>query len=101
MRERQLKEFIKPLLSSMCSFTEHEVRKSLERLFSDNSQIKMCHPFGTLNGSESFFNTVYRPLLNALPDLERRDMILIAGTTPEGNKWIGSMGNYMGTFIRS
>ena len=38
-------------------------------------------------------------LLSALPDLERRDMILIAGTTPEGNKWVGSMGNYMGTFV--
>ncbi len=33
-----------------------------------------------------------------MPDLERRDMIVMAGTTPEGQDWIGAMGNYMGTF---
>ena len=100
MKDFGLKEFLKPLLNSMRSFNEYNVKKSLELLFSDSVNIKMCHPFGILNGSESFFNTAYRPLLSALPDLERRDMILIAGTTPEGNKWVGSMGNYMGTFVK-
>ena len=55
---------------------------------------------GEFDGSESFFDKVYKPLLNALPDLERRDMILLAGTTTEGRNWVGSMGNYMGTFIK-
>ena len=27
-------------------------------------------------------------------------MIIMAGKTPEGQKWIGTMGNYMGTFIK-
>ena len=27
-------------------------------------------------------------------------MILLAGTTTEGRNWVGSMGNYMGTFIK-
>ena len=40
----------------------------------------------------------YAPLHAAIPDLERRDMIVMAGTTPEGQDWIGAMGNYMGTF---
>ena len=35
-----------------------------------------------------------------MPDLERRDMIVLAGTTPEGQDWIGCMGNYMGTFTK-
>jgi predicted ester cyclase len=35
----------------------------------------------------------------AIPDLERRDMIVMAGTTPEGQDWVGCMGNYMGTFL--
>jgi predicted ester cyclase len=33
-----------------------------------------------------------------MPDLERRDMILVAGTTPEGADWVGAMGCYMGRF---
>jgi predicted ester cyclase len=39
----------------------------------------------------------YAPLVDAVHDLERRDMIVIAGTTPEGEHWLGCMGNYMGT----
>ncbi|WP_425289161.1 ester cyclase [Yoonia algicola] len=35
-----------------------------------------------------------------MPDLERRDMIVLTGTTPEGQDWVGCMGNYMGTMIR-
>ena len=100
MKDFGLKEFLKPLLNSMRSFNEYNVKKSLELLFSDSVNIKMCYPFGILNDLESFFHTAYRPLLSALPDLERRDMILIAGTTPEGNKWVGSMGNYMGIFVQ-
>jgi predicted ester cyclase len=34
-----------------------------------------------------------------MPDLERRDMIVMAGTTPEGQDWIGCMGQYMGTYL--
>jgi predicted ester cyclase len=33
-----------------------------------------------------------------MPDLERRDMIVLAGQTPEGQDWVGTMGNYVGTF---
>ena len=100
MKDFQLKKFLMPLLSSMRDFNENNVKKSFEFLFCDNVTIKMCHPFGVLNGSNSFFNTAYVPLLNALPDLERRDMILLAGTTPEGANWVGSMGNYLGTFVK-
>ncbi len=43
--------------------------------------------------------TALSPLHEAMSDLERRDMIVLAGTTPEGQDWIGCMGNYMGTFV--
>ena len=43
--------------------------------------------------------TALSPLHEAMNDLERRDMIVLAGTTPEGQDWIGCMGNYMGTFV--
>lgn len=59
----------------------------------------MCHPFGELTGLVGLFEKCLVPLKEALPDLERRDMILLAGTTPEGGNWIGCMGNYMGTFL--
>jgi predicted ester cyclase len=57
----------------------------------------MCHPFGELSGPEALIAECYAPLLQAMPDLERRDMIVLAGTSPEGQHWVGCMGNYMGT----
>ena len=53
MKDFELKELIKPLLNSMRNFNELNVKKSLEFLFSESVNIKMCHPFGILNGSES------------------------------------------------
>jgi predicted ester cyclase len=66
---------------------------------STDAVVHMCHPFGDLTGPEALFQTCYAPLLRALPDLERRDLIVMAGTTPEGADWVGCMGNYMGTFL--
>jgi predicted ester cyclase len=60
--------------------------------------VRLCHPFGDLTGPEAYHDAALSPLLTALPDLERRDMIVLAGTTPEGLNWVGCMGNYMGTF---
>ena len=49
MKDFELKEFLKPLLNSMRNFNEYNVRKSLELLFSDSVNIKMCHHFGILS----------------------------------------------------
>lgn len=66
-------------------------------LFVGDAAIRLCHPFGTLAGPSALVSEAFAPLIDAVPDLERRDMIVIAGTTPEGEHWLGAMGNYMGT----
>lgn len=74
------------------------VLSAIETLFNVDLDLKMCHPFGILNGRTALFEDCLTPLYRAMPDLERRDMILLSGTTPDGIQWIGCMGNYMGTF---
>lgn len=74
-------------------------KRALVAAFAAHATIRMCHPFGDLLGPEAFFERCYTPLLGAMPDLERRDMIVMAGTTSEGKDWIGCVGNYMGTFL--
>jgi SnoaL-like polyketide cyclase. len=59
------------------------------------------HPPGTFKGIENFLSNCINPLLERMPDLERRDMIVRAGTTPEEKHWAGTMGKYMGTFLKS
>jgi predicted ester cyclase len=71
----------------------------VEDTISPDANIHMCNPLNTVAGSQ-FWTTAYMPLIYAIPDLERRDMIVLSGTTPEGQDWIGCMGNYLGTMLR-
>lgn len=99
MTPEALKRAIAPLRAAMASFTGPDVRAAMDRVFAPDAVIRMCHPFGQLAGPGALYEAAFAPLLAAMPDLERRDMIVMAGTTPEGQHWVGTMGNYMGTFV--
>ena len=90
---------LKPLQDALATATSVGVRAAIAQTIAPDATIHMCHPFGTITGAQTF-DTLYGPLLAALPDLERRDMIVLQGTTPEGQDWVGCMGNYMGTMVR-
>ncbi len=76
-----------------------EARPVIEAAFDADATIRMCHPFGDLAGQD-VFDRLYAPLIEAMPDLERRDMIALQGETPEGQVWVGCMGQYFGTMLR-
>ena len=95
-----LKSVIKPLQSAMMDFAELPVRSALNNLLTPKAKLQICYPFGELIGPESLYEGAYSQLINSIPDLERRYIITMAGTTPEGQDWVGTMGNYMGTFVK-
>lgn len=99
MSSDDLKRILAPYFDAAGMFEATAVRSTLGEAFSPNATLKMCHPFGTINGPDAFYDACLAPLFAALPDLERRDMIVMAGTTPEGQDWVGTMGNYFGTFL--
>lgn len=101
MTPSALKSLIAPFCQAASDFSEAPVRSALAGAFSPDAMIRLCHPFGDLVGPDAFYDAALAPLLKAMPDLERRDLILMAGTTPEGEDLIGAMGNYMGTFAGS
>ena len=55
------------------------------------------HPINDHRGSRAVVKAFWEPFLAALPDVERRDDILIAGTFKDGS-WVGTTGYYTGTF---
>lgn len=71
----------------------------LRRLFAPNCAIHLAFPFEDLTGPDALFEQVYRPLLAALPDVERRDFIVMAGEA-NGQHWVGCAGFYTGVFER-
>lgn len=95
----QLKSTLLPLRKSLETANATTLQATLAAAFAPDATVKLCHPLGEMTGPDALFARAFSPLLSAMPDLERRDMIVLAGTTPEGQDWVGSMGNYMGTFV--
>ena len=95
------KRLIEPLRMAMYDFDESKLRKVLERLFFENTVSNFFYPIGEIIGEVNYYKNVYAPLQKALPDIERRDTILIAGSTEEGIDWVGCCGYYTGTFVET
>ncbi len=94
------KAALEPLRKAMADFDEKAVASALNDLIDPKATIRMPYPFGEMTGPEALFDTCYAPLLSAMPDLERRDWIVMGGKTDHGDDWVGCGGHYMGTFVR-
>ena len=95
-----IKSTLKPFQKAMASGSGQDVRRAMEAVFAPDAKLQLFHPIGELNGPEAYWSQCIEPLFTAMPDLERRDMIVLSGTTKEGEDWVGTMGNYMGTFSK-
>lgn len=91
-------DLIAPLRAAMGDFSGPEVSAALAAALAPDAKLHLCHPFGDLTGPQALFDTAYSPLFTALPDLERRDLIVVSGEDSDGGQWVGCMGHYMGTF---
>jgi predicted ester cyclase len=87
------------LRRAMADFAEGPVRAGLASILDVSCTVHLCHPFGTMTGA-AFYDTAYAPLLQAFPDIERREEIVLSGANQDGATWIGTMGHYCGTFLR-
>jgi predicted ester cyclase len=73
------------------------LKDQLHDIFTQDCEIHLAFPFEDLDGPNGLFECAYKPLLAAIPDLERRDFIVMAGHA-EGNNWVGCAGFYTGVF---
>ncbi|MFG6177973.1 ester cyclase [Halomonas sp. THAF12] len=84
----------------MRDFSEQGVSAALGALIAPDAVVHMCHPFGDLTGPKALYDICYAPLFKSMPDLERRDWIVMGGRTEQGEDWIGCGGHYYGTFVK-
>lgn len=92
------KELLAPFRAALYDFDAKAGRAALDRIAAPDAVFRHCHPFGTVEGAAAFWEAAFAPLARAMPDLERRDYIVMAGGTERGDAWIGCGGDYMGTF---
>ena len=89
------KAIIAKLRQVMVDFDEAGVRAVLDAVLSEDVIVHMPYPLGDMTGPEAYYDTCYAPLFDAMPDLERRDWIVMGGATDRGDNWIGCGGHYV------
>ena len=77
------------------------VRAVIDEVFAPDAQVRLAFPFEDLNGGAGWYDEALAPLAAAWPDIERRDLIVMAGTTDIDRDWVGCCGHYVGTFTNS
>ncbi len=93
------KELIRPFRQALYDYEPNGVRAALSRAFHTDAKVHLAYPFEDLDGAEGLYAEAFQPLCTAIPDLERRDTIVIAGGSERGNDWVGCCGFYTGTFV--
>ncbi|WP_216825920.1 ester cyclase [Sulfitobacter sp. SK012] len=82
----------------MYDFDANNVRAVLHEICAPDVVFRLAFPFESTTGVDAYFDKAYAPLSRAIPDLERRDHIVMAGPSSEEDDWIGCGGFYCGTF---
>ncbi|XPF93593.1 ester cyclase [Colwellia sp. RE-S-Sl-9] len=95
------KALLKPLRQALYNFDRVSVLNELNHVLASDAVVKLSYPFETLHGAQTFFDIAYQPLNNAIPDLERRETIVMAGDSEDGSHWVGMCGYYTGSFEKS
>ncbi len=94
------KALLAPLRRAMYDYHHPTVLAELKRCFSADAAVHLSHPIEDLDGPEGLAAGALGPLAEAFVDLERRDMIVMAGPDHAGAMWVGCCGHYTGTFLR-
>ncbi len=73
-------------------------RAALGAIYAQDADWRGAHPLNEMRGVEAIASTVWEPLLEAMPDLERRDLIL-AGGSYQDRDYVAAIGHHCGTFL--
>ncbi len=93
------RQLLDPLRAALYDFEPDSVRSALADVFIPNAEVHLAYPFEDLAGADGLYGEAFEPLCRAMPDLERRDFIVMAGPDPYGHRWVGCGGYYTGTFV--
>ncbi|MCK0149135.1 ester cyclase [Marivita sp. S6314] len=88
------RDVMTPVFDAWRDFSGHA-----EQVFAPDAVCRLAHPLGDMVGYAALWAQAFEPLRAALPDLERQEFIRIAGQDADGAMWVGSGGQYAGTWV--
>ncbi|GGL61240.1 ester cyclase [Wenxinia marina] len=74
-----------------------DLPRRLQALYAPDAEWRGSCPIDEMQGAEAIAEGAWGPLLQAIPDLERRDDIFVAGSY-DGRTYVAAVGHYCGTF---
>jgi predicted ester cyclase len=92
------KQTVARLRSALYDLDAASLLSQFDSVFASDCVIHFTTPFGDMRGPAELQERVFEPLIQAIPDLERRDFIVIAGPSVKGTNWVGCAGHYVGVF---
>ena len=93
------KATIRAFRSALYDFDRGRLSSVVNNVFDPGCAVQLANPFEDLDGPGGLLDQALFPLADAVPDLERRDTIVIAGSVL-GQDWVGCAGYYTGLFER-
>ncbi len=99
---QQNKTLVAKLRAALYDLELDQLAGQFEEVFAADAKLQLAFPFEDVGGPDALFE-IYNSLVHAIPDLERRDTIVIAGAGADGDltgNWVGCAGFYMGVFER-
>ena len=91
------KKIVREFYQALCA--SHDIDDALNYL-ADDIQWHSSHPINDLQGVEEFLNQYWVPLKSAMPDIEYKPFLMMAGNY-NGQIWVDSTGYFVGTFLES
>ncbi|MEP3278263.1 MAG: ester cyclase [Stappiaceae bacterium] len=86
-------------LATLAETSPQDIAGSLEQISHSEAIWRVAHPINEIIGSEAAIRELWAPLKDAMPDMERRDLIFVGGTYEE-RTYLAAIGHYCGTFLR-
>ena len=93
------KATIRAFRSALYDFDRGRLSSVVNNVFDPGCAVHLANPFEDLDGPGGLLDQALFPLADAVPYLERRDTIVIAGSVL-GQDWVGCAGYYTGLFER-
>ena len=91
------KKNIRLLLKKITESNSDNLLSNIENAYHEDAEIKAFHPINDLKGIENIKNILWKPLLKAFPDLERRDNLIIGGSF-QNKVFVSTISYLTGTF---
>ncbi|MEM9476526.1 MAG: ester cyclase [Pseudomonadota bacterium] len=85
-------------LSRLWDCDAEAAQAAFATVLAPDAQVHLAQPFETLDGPAELNARAIAPLYTAMPDLERRDAIVMAGVDGQDQMWVGMGGQFVGTF---